>query len=79
MSTKFTEFAAINERYSKAVQGINDLQEAAHAKYGSHSYSSGFLGSKLATIASQYLTKTQFQEFLAAMKESADDQVEKIA
>ena len=52
------------DNYGIADAAVRKMQSASYDKYSTHSYASGYLGTKLALIAAAHLTKQQFQEFL---------------
>jgi hypothetical protein len=61
-------------KYEQARDAVETFIKVSYAKYDSHSYATGYMGSKIAQMASAYLTKTQFAEFLQCMKEAAEKQ-----
>lgn len=69
--------AAMNRdaaKYEQACDAVNKFIKASYNKYDSHSYATGYMGSKITQMASTYLTKAQFAEFLQCMKEAAEKQ-----
>ena len=62
---------ATESKYRTADAAVKKFQDAAYANYDSSAYANGYLGSALAGMASQYLTKAQFAEFLAALEQAA--------
>jgi len=62
---------ATESKYRAADAAVKKFQEAAQANYDTSAFANGYLGSTVAGMASQYLTKMQFAEFLAAMEQAA--------
>jgi hypothetical protein len=62
---------ATESKYRAADAAVKKFQEAAQANYDTSAFANGYLGSMVAGMAAQYLTKMQFAEFLAAMEQSA--------
>ena len=56
-------------KYEQASTAINKFVVASNAKYDGYAYSTGYLGSTLLQMATTYLTKAQFAEFLAALEQ----------
>ena len=72
---KYTKAAIATEsKYREADAAVKKFQDAAQANYDGSAYANGYLGSALAGMAAQYLTKMQFAEFLAAMAQAAAKQ-----
>lgn len=65
-----------NDNYDMADAAVRKLQSAAYDKYSSHSYASGYLGTKLALIAAKHLDKQQFQEFLEDLESITETKLE---
>ena len=77
---KYTKAAAATEsKYREADAAVKKFQDAAQANYDGSAFANGYLGAVLAGMASRYLTKMQFAEFLAAMKQSAAKQEAEVA
>ena len=77
---KYTEAAIATEsKYREADAAVKKFQDAAQANYDSSAYANGYLGAAIAGMASQYLTKTQFAEFLAVMAAAAAKQEAEVA
>jgi hypothetical protein len=72
---KYTKAALATEtKYLTADAAVKKFQDAAQANYDSAAYANGYLGSMIAGMASQYLTKAQFAEFLVVMAAAAAKQ-----
>ena len=61
-------------KYQEACTAVNKFVVAANDKYDGYAYSTGYLGSALVQMATTYLTKAQFAEFLQSMEEAAASQ-----
>jgi hypothetical protein len=64
-------FIATADKYREADAAVKKFQDAAYANYDGSAFANGYLGSMVAGMAAQYLTKAQFAEFLVAMEQAA--------
>ena len=62
---------ATESKYRTADAAVKKFQDAAQANYDTSAFANGYLGSMVAGMASQYLTKAQFAEFLAGLEQAA--------
>ena len=77
---KYSKAAIATEsKYREADAAVKKFQDAAQANYDGSAFANGYLGSAIAGMAAQYLTKAQFAEFLAVMKQSAAKQEAEVA
>ena len=72
-------FIATEAKYRTADAAVKKFQEAAYANYDGSAFANGYLGSMVAGMAAQYLTKTQFAEFLAVLEQSTFKQQTEVA
>jgi hypothetical protein len=54
-------------RHAAADEVVKQFVNAANSNYGSDSYATGYLGALVASIASEYLSKENFDRFLNDM------------
>ena len=67
-------FIATEAKYLTADAAVKKFQAAALANYDTSAFANGYLGSMVAGMAAQYLTKMQFAEFLVALEQAAAKQ-----